>query len=275
LEYLNLTTEEVYKNRVYAITLPKMQKLMESNKCKGSSVNVIKEEAMVLKKRIALLGLLLLAACGSQQAEPEPSERDKVQEEGGEKGNPSKEQTEDKSKKQEEAKKTADFKVFFMKDGTEAEFLGEGNEYASYTTKTQWLYGRYVNVYENNGGTVMLRTFRIDEDKVTVIQEEGEAYDTFMPSEKELEQMNPLYTYLQIPLTEGSTFDGWTVISESADIETPLRKFSNVIVVEKKNEGGSIIRKYIAEGYGEIKREYLSKEGDQDSLVTSAIANIK
>lgn len=164
---------------------------------------------------------------------------------------------------------------FFMKDGTEAEFEGKGNEFAGFTAKTQWLYDRYVNVYEDNGGTIMLTTFRIDEDKIVVIQEEAESYDAVHPPESELEQMESLYTYLQFPLDKGVSFDGWEVMDNKANLKTPLQSFQNVIIIEKENEDKSITRKYFAKGYGEIKREYIMKENDDEFVVTSTIKKIK
>lgn len=211
-----------------------------------------------MKKLILILSILILAACAREETNPPP-----IKEEPSE------------VQKEEEPKNTVDLSTYFMKDGTTAEFKGEGNEYAHYMSRTQRLYDRYVSVYEDNGGTVMLRTFRIDDDKIVVIQEEGESYETVTPAENELDEMEPMYTYLQLPLNKGATFNGWAVIDEKATLDTPLQEFTDVLVIEKKGEDGSTIRKYFAEGYGEIKREFIMNEGDQEFAVTSTIEKIQ
>ncbi|MEK3889217.1 hypothetical protein [Bacillus sp. FSL K6-3431] len=175
----------------------------------------------------------------------------------------------------EEVKKEIALSTFFMKDEAEAEFRGEGNEFAQFTAKTQWLNDHFVNVYENNGGTVMLRTFRIDKDKIVVVREEGESYDDYSPSDSELKQLEPIYTYLHLPLNKGSKFDGWTVIDNKATLDTPLQEFSDVIVIEREGDDGSITRKYFAKDYGEIKREIIMKEGTEEFTVTSTIEKVK
>src|SRR5690606_38994968 len=108
-----------------------------------------------------------------------------------------------------------------------------------------------------------------------VVQEEGEANDTEKPNEDELDKMETLYIYLQLPLEKGATFDGWTVMDDANTLETPVQTFSNVITIKKENEDESITRKYFAEGFGEIKREFIIKEENQEFNVTSTIEKIK
>ena len=222
-----------------------------------------------------LFSILLIAACGSEKAKPAPEkgQNEVVENEPNEEEQVDEGVVEPTDKEDEEAK--VNLADFLMKDGAEAEFKGEGNEFAQYTAKTQWLNDQFVNVYEDNGGTIMLRTFRIDKNKIVVVQEEGEAYDAYMPSEEELKQMEPLYTYLQLPLDKGEKFGGWTVTESAATLETPLQKFTDVIVIEKKEESGGLNRKYFAQGFGEIKREFIMKEGDEEFVVTSTIEKVK
>lgn len=217
-----------------------------------------------------ILSGLLVTACGQDNANPTPKKEENESTVDEEK------EIDEKPSVKEEEKAPDGYSLagFFMKDGAEVEFKGEGNEFAQFTAKTQWLNDRFVNVYEDNGGTVMLRTFRIDKDKIVVVQEEGESYTEYNPSASELEQLKPQYTYLQLPLKKGEQFDGWTVIDHNAKLDTPLQAFKNVFVIEKENEGG-INRKYFAEGYGEIKREFIMKEGDEEFIVTSTIEKIK
>ncbi|MGG3449639.1 hypothetical protein [Domibacillus aminovorans] len=160
---------------------------------------------------------------------------------------------------------------YFLKDGQIAHFVGEGNEFASYTARTVWHDDRHVTVYEDNGGTVMARTFRVEDERIVVVREEGEQYEDYVPSDGELESLKPLYTYLQLPLEVGQSFDGWTVTDDSSPLETPLQTFDHAVVLEKIGEDGSIARSYFAEGFGEVKREFVM----DDFIVSSMIEQIE
>ncbi|MGX2958506.1 hypothetical protein JNUCC23_04375 [Peribacillus sp. JNUCC 23] len=209
-----------------------------------------------------ILSLLIMAACGRNESVP--NQRDEHKKEIVH-------ETENNGTNQTEQSILSDF---FMKDGAIAEYLGIGNEYAQYNSRTQWLNDHYVNVYEDNGGTVMLRTFRIEENKVVVVKEISEAYDDYLPTENELDQLNPLYTYLQLPLKTGSEFDGWKVIEDSLILSTPYKQFENVIVIEINNEDHSVTRKYFVAGLGEVKREFTMQEGKEKTTITSVLEKI-
>lgn len=164
---------------------------------------------------------------------------------------------------------------FFMSNGTSANYAGEGNEFAGYRSRTQWHNDSTVSIFEENGGTTMLRTYRIEDDAIVLIKEQGEYYEEFNPTDEELNSLSPISTYLQLPLEEGTTFNNWEIISVNEEVETPYQTFTDVIVVEKTEENGSINRKYIAENYGEIKREFTSIEGDQEYIVSSTLESVE
>lgn len=164
---------------------------------------------------------------------------------------------------------------FFLENGQMASFEGEGNEYATYTTRTVWHNPKHVTVYHDNGGTVVARTFRIEDDRVSVVREEAESYEEYRPTTSELLALAPLYTYLKLPLETGASFDGWTVISDSAVLTTPLRTFNHVIVLEKRHGGSEVSRKYFVKGYGEVKAEYEIMADDETIVITSEIEHIE
>jgi len=164
---------------------------------------------------------------------------------------------------------------FFMSNGTNANYAGEGNEFASYRSRTQWHNDSTVSIFEENGGTTMLRTYRIEDDAIILIKEQGEFYDEFNPSDEELNTLSPISTYLKLPLEEGTTFNNWEITSVDEEVDTPYQTFTDVIVLEKTEDNGSINRKYIAEKYGEIKREFISIEGDQEYIVTSTLESVE
>lgn len=164
---------------------------------------------------------------------------------------------------------------YFMEDQAVAKYKGEGNEYASYTARTQWHNRNTVSIYEDNGGTTILRTYRISENSIDLIQEQGEFYDTFEPTDKELEAMPILSTFLKLPLKQGTSFDGWVIASVNDSLTTPLKNFNEVIKLEKKDDSGAIQRKYITKQYGEVKREYIMQDGENEFIVTSTIESIE
>ncbi len=61
-----------------------------------------------------------------------------------------------------------------MPDGSTAYFLGEGNEYATYTVHTKWLSDQYVALVEDNGGAALLKVFRVmnEENKIDKVYDE-------------------------------------------------------------------------------------------------------
>ena len=164
---------------------------------------------------------------------------------------------------------------YFLEDNSTAMFKGEGNEYATFTLKTHYLYDNYVATYEDNGGTVMRRYYKISPTKITLIDEQGEAYEEANPSLEELKAMEDISVYLVLPLEVGTKFDGWQITSTTAAVETDVKTFENVIVMEKIDEQQNLIRKYFAEGFGEIQREYISKAEESPFTISSIIEHIE
>ena len=168
-----------------------------------------------------------------------------------------------------------DLTNFFMKDKMVAKYLGEGNEYATYTARTQWHNDHTVSIFEDNGGTILLRTYRITEKAIELINEQGEFYGEFNPTNDELDAMPAISTFLQFPIEKNKEFDGWTIIDVGLTLETPLQEFKDVIQIQKIDVTGSIQNRYIVENFGEIKREFIMDEEDIQFSVTSTIESIE
>lgn len=211
--------------------------------------------------------LLLLCACSEDSLNNEANPPIKPQDE--------EEKIERDVSKEESEEQTVDLANYFMDDQAVAKYKGEGNEYASYTARTQWHNRNTVSIYEDNGGTIVLRTYRISEDSIDMIQEQGEFYDTFEPSDKELEEMPIISTFLKLPLKKGTSFDGWVIASVNESLTTPLKTFNAVIKLEKTDDSGAIQRKYITKQFGEVKREYIMQDGENEFIVTSTIESFE
>ncbi|TQR18550.1 hypothetical protein [Psychrobacillus soli] len=171
------------------------------------------------------------------------------------------------------AEENVNLSNFFMPNNSIARFKGEGNEFATYTLTTKHLYDDYVATYEDNGGTVVERIYSIQPDKISLIAQNGEAYEIKNHTLTELESMDEIEVYLQSPFVVGTDFNGWKITSTSTKLDTTLQSFQDVIVLEKIDQG-SISRKYFAKNFGEIKREFIVEEGEEPFIVTSTIEEV-
>lgn len=229
-----------------------------------------------MKRIVVLMLFLLLSACGDDSLkDPSISKNPpSTQEEQSEEVIKEPEEVVAEPEPEPEPNK-AQLSNFFMQDGVTATYLGKGNEYASYSARTKWHNNHSVSIFEDNGGTTLLRTYRISDDSIDLIQEQGEFYDEFNPTDEELQALPKLSTFLKLPVVPGENIDDWEVISVNDTIDTPFQVFEQVIVLEKTDDTGAIQRKYIVEKYGEIKREFIMNEEDIEFVVTSTLESVE
>lgn len=223
--------------------------------------------------------VLTVAGCGTQDIvtdEPveEAPQEDAVQEEATTEETPA-ENTSGDSHDSEEA--AVDPYDYFLEDGSTARFEGNGNEFAEFTLKTDYMEANHVATYEDNGGTVVLKVYRLHDDRIELVKQEGEFYDEYTASFEELEALEVISTYLEFPIEEGQEIGDATVIETGTSLETPYQNFNDVFVLESvAEEDGSINRNYFVEGYGEVKREFQANSDDDDELaITSTLASIE
>ena len=165
--------------------------------------------------------------------------------------------------------------AFIMENNTIAHFQGEGNEFAELELRTEYLDDEHIAVYEDNGGTTMLRVYRVGEDKIELVKEEPEFYEKYEASSEELQDLEPISVYMEFPIVKGDAIDGRVIVETGATVETPYSTFENVIVFESKGDDGSINRTYFAENYGEVKREFIMEENGETMEVTSSLESIE
>lgn len=218
------------------------------------------------------LALLLVGCGGDEPAEPAvqlpPGSDTNVTEDDPD-------EVEQAEEPEESSGSEVDPLAFFMADGSTAQFEGVGIEFATFTIKTDYLEGDYVALHEDNGGTVVLKVYRLADDRVELVKEEPEFYDEYNPSIEELEELEAISTYLEFPLEEGDTLDDRTVVETGATIETPYETFGDAIVLESGSSENTINRWYFVEGYGEVKREYIAQEEGEEFSVTSSLKSIE
>ncbi len=145
--------------------------------------------------------------------------------------------------------------------GNHWSYLGEGNEYASFTREVLYSKDQLVQFTTDNGGTVATRIFELGNDYVKSVYFEGESYQPgnfldqgFTPNDDTI--------LIKEPLAVGSAWenaeDRREIVSLNAAMNTPAGKFGNCLKIEITSEF-STIYEYYKEGVGLVKSEFLSE----------------
>jgi len=166
---------------------------------------------------------------------------------------------------EETAKKPADY--FPLTKGSTWQYLGEGNEFASFTREVIFASENRAQIKEDNGGTVSAAVFETTDETVTRIFFQGEAYvnEDFLNAEPN-DNLVILKTPLQVG-TKWETADSTReIIDLNASLDTPAGKFDQLLKI-KITFPDSVIFEYYKDGVGMVKREFES----EDIKVTSTL----
>lgn len=165
--------------------------------------------------------------------------------------------------------------TFFPPDGSIAYFQGEGNEFASFTLQTTYLDPQHIAQVEDNGGVTLLKIYRITDSKIELIYREPVDSNPRLPSSTEVAAYPVLETVLQQPIQVGTSFQGWTIQSITAKVDTGTKVYSNVIQVTR-TEDQFTTTNYFAQGVGLIKKEdRMESDQEQPFVVTSTLQKIE
>lgn len=206
---------------------------------------------------LTLCLLILLFGCQSEDQGTKPEQ-----------------EKEETATEEAEKQKVVDLKKFLKPDNTVANFLGDGNEFSSYTEKTTWLNDEFVETIVDNGGVSLMTIYKITKNQIEIVFKEPIDLDTPFPKIEELEVLEPIETYLATPIEEGTSFGQWKIVETNATIETPYKTFEKAIILEEKGEN-YVNRKYFVEGLGEIKTEsIMDTDQGETYTVTSALQSI-
>lgn len=157
--------------------------------------------------------------------------------------------------------------LFLYEDLSKVTFEGEGNEYASYTIKTNWLSENYVRYEQDNGGVVLAKYYSILADGIYLIAQEAD--ETTQKTVAQLEQSPILSTVLILPVQVGTTFDGWTIVAMDEQYKTPYQAFDQVVVLEKQTDSITE-RHYYVSGIGAIAFEFETTDDNGETFVISS-----
>ncbi|REB07252.1 hypothetical protein DVB69_10415 [Sporosarcina sp. BI001-red] len=163
---------------------------------------------------------------------------------------------------------------YLLPDSSKAHYEGDGNEFAELDVQVSHPYEDYVMIYENNGAAIIRKLYKVEKDRILILEEKHVDVEENAPPVAAIKKMEVTGVYLQKPFEKGATFGKWTVVDTDATVETPYKKFEHAIVIEDKGDTYSN-RKYFVEGFGEVKRESVMKvKGKEDLIVTSSMESV-
>ena len=166
----------------------------------------------------------------------------------------------------------AQLQLFLYEDASTVTFEGVGNEYASYTIKSDWLSDHYVRYEQDNGGVVLAKYYRIDADGIYLVDQVPD--EANVKTVAELEKSPVLSTEFMAPITVGTTFDGWTITATDARYTTPYDAFDKVVVLEKQTDT-IVERQYYVAGVGAVAYEFeTTDEYGELSMISSKLSLI-
>ncbi|NLL51576.1 MAG: GerMN domain-containing protein [Peptococcaceae bacterium] len=169
--------------------------------------------------------------------------------------------------KEEKTSKPADY--FPLTQGSTWQYLGDGNEYASFTREVLYAEGNKSQIKEDNGGTVSTSIYQISTDAVTRIYFTGEDYE---PKNMLNQPGNQNITMLKGPIKPGTKWTAGSSTREIVDINavvnTPAGKFDNCVKV-KITEEFSTLYEYYKKDIGLIKREFVLENDKITSVLTN------
>jgi hypothetical protein len=156
---------------------------------------------------------------------------------------------------------------FPVKQGYSWKYLGEGNEYATFTNEVMFTKGNLAQTREDNGGSVTAAVYKTTEDAITRIFYLPEEYSNTNHLNS---KPNDNLIILKAPLKVGTSWKGpdapREIVDVNAKVTTPLGTYTKCIKV-KLTYKDSVVNEYYNAGVGMVKQEFISG----DIIVTSSL----
>jgi hypothetical protein len=162
-----------------------------------------------------------------------------------------------------------------FKENVKYSYLGEGNEYASYTVYVDYLKDNRIQTRTNNGGTEMVKVLENADGELTQILAQGECYYREDLTGRQADPAK-LEVLLKEPLQQGTTWtlnDGRTRTITAVDVElsTPTGTYK-ALEVTTEGEHGKLVDYYAPE-VGLVMTAFAS-EGMEVRSVLNQIENV-
>jgi len=216
----------------------------------------MKRSRVTLVVIILVLTLFFIPGCFLSRGTPTPPPE-----------NQQEQQKEDEPKEEQQPEGISLKEFFPMTEGTKWQYLGEGNEFASFTSEVLFVKEDRAQVMENNGGTVSASVFKVTDDEIVRIFFKGEEYDetNFLD-----EEPNDNLVILKKPLKVGTKWETThgtrEIVETDAIVDTPAGKFEDCIKVRISLDTSTSFE-YFKQGIGMVKREFIY----EDTIVTSTL----
>jgi len=160
--------------------------------------------------------------------------------------------------------------LFFKEHQTNATFIGEGNEFASFSEETVWLTDYIVQTSIDNGGVFMYSIYRITDEAIELVYE-GVVEPTMTVGD--IAKLPVIELYLALPIEQGTSFGAWTITDVNSTIDTPFKRFTDVIEVMKETDDTKSYR-YFAPGFGLIKQVESMETNENLLEISSSLEEI-
>ncbi|MGE7090705.1 hypothetical protein ACQKII_04460 [Lysinibacillus sp. NPDC048646] len=164
---------------------------------------------------------------------------------------------------------------FFPPDGSTAYFVGEGNEFASFSLQTTFIDDTHIAQIEDNGGVTILKVYRLTDSAIVLVSKEAVDSTPLIPTAQEAASFSIIEPILQQPFEVGNSFAGWTIQSTTATVDTGTTVYHDVIQLTR-SEDTMTTQKYFAKGIGLIRIEDTMKtDNEKPFVVTSTLQTIE
>jgi hypothetical protein len=208
-----------------------------------------------------ILTLFLMTGCLNRNKEtPTPRQEDQQE-------NQQEPQKEEELREEQQPEDISLKEFFPMTEGTKWQYLGEGNEFASFTSEVLFVKEDRAQVMENNGGTVSASVFKVSDEEIVRIFFKGEEYNETNFLE---EEPNDNLVILKKPLKVGTKWETThgtrEIVETDAIVDTPAGKFEDCIKVRISLDTSTSFE-YFKQGIGMVKREFIH----EDTIVTSTL----
>jgi hypothetical protein len=161
-------------------------------------------------------------------------------------------------------KDSNNLKAYFpLHSDIEYSYAGEGIEYASFKRKVMYVEDKYLQLTDNNGGTIVVKIYKFADNEIREVYSKGEFYkeDNIIP---DIRNKNEGHIILQTPLKVGHSWQNENekreIVANNAKVMVPAGTFYQVVKIKISHfDSDNISYNYFAPNIGLIKSEYLGE----------------
>lgn len=156
---------------------------------------------------------------------------------------------------------------FPFRENVRMRYSGEGNEYAEFTTYTEYAENGAYQIRSSNPGTHSVAVFVMEDAAVKLVFFRGETYYRYKYTA--LREMDE--TVLREPIEEGNSWtldDGAvrTITDVNADVEVPFGSFKALEVTTERDE--DTVKEYYVAGIGLVKSVFIPAEDASNAVIS-------